>query len=205
MLQATARWEAFFSQIFPSESPCHYLGEFAVMHFITIICLLLLESLPKIWLLHLDYVLVVDPFDNLSTWKFLKFLFLLTSSPSWSRWQWHPSCVYEALHFLHALLCSAPDICSCSSSCTTWSPPSSSQTAALVLAVSWLQRWGDDYFGWVKHFPSLKQIWSWIQNTSRSMNSTMILLWNHGYEFIYEIFMCEFISRNLAMISRYSS
>ena len=27
MLQATARWEAFFSQIFPSESPCHYLGE----------------------------------------------------------------------------------------------------------------------------------------------------------------------------------
>ena len=25
MLQATARWEAFFSQIFPSESPCHYL------------------------------------------------------------------------------------------------------------------------------------------------------------------------------------
>ena len=27
MLQATARWEAFFSQIFPSELPCHYLGE----------------------------------------------------------------------------------------------------------------------------------------------------------------------------------
>ena len=41
ILQTTARWEAFFSQIFPSEFPCHYLGElwkFAVVHCITIIC-----------------------------------------------------------------------------------------------------------------------------------------------------------------------
>ena len=27
MLQATARSKAFFSQMFPSESPCHYLGK----------------------------------------------------------------------------------------------------------------------------------------------------------------------------------
>ena len=46
-----------------------------------------------------------------STWRFLKFPFLLTSRPSWSRRQWRPSCAYKALHVLSALLCAATIIC----------------------------------------------------------------------------------------------
>ena len=123
-------------------------------------------------MLRLDSVLEVDPFDSLSTWRFLKFPFLLTGRLSRSPRQLRPSCAYKALHVLPALLCAAPDVCRRSSA--AWLPPSSSHAGALGLAVSWLQRRSDDYVEWVKHFPSLKEIWSWIRNNLRLMNSTMI-------------------------------
>ena len=129
------------------------------------------------------------------------------------------------LYILPALLCTAPNVC-CRSS-AAWSPLSSSQAAALGLAVSWLQRRGDDYFGWVKHFPSLKQIWSWIRNNLRLMNSTMISYVNsfpriqpwfhyilHSTEFTHEFmimilffmnsydFMIFIIMNSLAWIQR---
>ena len=78
MLQATARWEAFFSQTFPSESPCHYLGEMSCYAFYY-------NYLPSpAWRpsndliapsglcpCPLDYVLEVDLFDSISTWRIL--------------------------------------------------------------------------------------------------------------------------------------
>ena len=83
--EATARWEAFFSQIFPSESPCHYVG--TGQHLLLCIvlpssafsCLKAFRKSNSSMSLHLDYVLKVDLFDSLSTWRFLKFPFLLTS------------------------------------------------------------------------------------------------------------------------------
>ena len=110
--------------------------------------------------------------------------------PSWSRRQWRPSCAYKALHILPAMLCAAPDVCR-----AAWWPLSSSHSAALGLAVSWLQRSFGDYFGWVKHFPSLKQIWSWIRNTS--VNSfPRIQPWFHDILHSTE-FTHEFMIMNL--------
>ena len=91
------------------------------------------------------------------------------------------------------------------------------QPYQLGLAVSWLPRRGDDYFGWVKHFRSLKQIWNWIRDNLRLMNSKMISYVNsfpriqpwfqledilHSTVFTYEFmnhdhqFICDFIIMN---------
>ena len=146
MLQATARWEAFFSQTYHSESSCHFFSEMCCY---ALYC----YHLPSLawkpsedliapsgwcpWGCSLDDVLEVDPFDSLSTWRFLKFPFLLTSRPSWSQCQWRPSCAYKFFPVLPALLCAATDVCRCSAA---WSSPSSSQAAAIGRSVSWLQR-----------------------------------------------------------------
>ena len=91
MVQSTAGWEGFFSWIFSSESPRHYLGD---------ICCYALNyyHLPSpAWkpsedlLVCLNSVLEVDPFDSLSTWRFQKFPLLLTSRPSRYTRQWRPS------------------------------------------------------------------------------------------------------------------
>ena len=174
------------------------------MHCITIICCkpsadLIAQSgfCPWAWSLRLYLDLKV------SKVSFLAYTSTLSRSPR----QWRPSCAYKALHVLPALLCTAPDVCRRSSA--AWLPPSSSHTGALGLAVSWLQRRSDDYVEWVKHFPSLKEIWSWIRNNLRLMNSTMISYVNsfpkiqpwfhdiiHSTEFTH-----EFIHMNSYMIS----
>ena len=75
--------------------------------------------------------------------------------------------------------------------------------------LSCLQISCDDYFGWVKHFPSLKQIWSWIWNNLRLMNLTMISYvnsfpriqpWFHNFLHSTE-FTHEFMIMNLYMIT----
>ena len=89
-----------------------------------------------------------------------------------------------------------------------WATATQQQLSSLK-AVSWLQRRGDDYFGWVKHFPSLKQIWSWIWNNLRLMNLTMISYvnsfpriqpWFHNFLHSTE-FTHEFMIMNLYMIT----
>ena len=196
MLQATARWEAFFSQTYHSESSCHFFSEMCCY---ALYC----YHLPSLawkpsedliapsgwcpWGCSLDDVLEVDPFDSLSTWRFLKFPFLLTSRPSCqSRHQWRPSCAYKAIHVLPAL-CAAPDS---SRSSADWSPLSSSD--AQPRACSKL---------------TAKKLWRllWMSRTF-SLPETIKL--NLEYFEINEFnhdFICEFISRNSAMISRYSS
>ena len=102
----------------------------------------------------------VDPFDSLSTWRFFKFPPLLTSMLGRSWRQWHPSCAQKAIHIHPVLVCAAaPDVC-----CKQWLPSSSSSSTAdsgLSPGLTGSEQ-DHDYFGWVKTFPSLKQIWSWI-------------------------------------------
>ena len=181
MLQATARWEAFFSQIFLIESPCHYWGE------ICCYALYYYHLLKAFWRSNCSRFRL----DSLSTWRFLKFPFFLTSRPSWSWRQLRQWCAYKAFHVLPALLCAAPDVC-CRSS-ADWSPLSNSHTAALGCAI-------------MNELTVKNQWWLLWMSKTFSLTETNLNL-NQEYFKINKFnhdFTCEFISRNSAMISQYS-
>ena len=89
-------------------------------------------------------------------WRSLKILPLLTSRSGRSQCQWCLLMCLKALHVLSVLLCTAaPDVCCRNSALVA---TQQQQHSSLGLVVSWLQKRGHASFGWVKTFPSLKQI-----------------------------------------------
>ena len=186
MLQATARWEAFFCQIFRSESPCHYLGEisrFALYYYHLPSPAWNLKAFqrPNCSFCIMSLGLI---FGSLSTWRFLadKAQLILTPVTSIMCLQGPPRPPCSAVRSTRRLPSQQRRLVA------TEQQPRSSLRAYSELTA--------------------KKLW-WLFSMSKAFSLTEINLeLNPEYfktnKFNHD-FICKFIFRNSAIISRYSS